>query len=79
MGMSPAEAISAATINSAHALGCDARCGSLEPGKQADLLLLNVQDHRDFVYGFGINHVHLVLKNGAVVYREGEVKPWTTQ
>jgi imidazolonepropionase len=79
MGMSPAEAISAATINSARALGCEARCGSLEPGKQADMLLLNVEDYRDFVHGFGINHVHMVLKNGAALYREGEVDSWTAQ
>jgi imidazolonepropionase len=73
MKMSPAEAISAATINAAHATGCNAQCGSLEPGKRADMLFLNVEDYRDPVYRFGINHVHMVLKNGAVVYQEGEV------
>ena len=44
MGMSPAEAISAATINGAHALGRGHLCGSLEPSKAADLLLLNIAD-----------------------------------
>jgi imidazolonepropionase len=73
LGMSTAEAISAATINAAHALGCDAQCGSLEPGKSADLLLLNVEDYRDLTHRFGINHVHMVLKKGTPVYQEGEV------
>ena len=73
MGLTPAEAISAATINGAHALGRGHLCGSLEPSKAADLLLLNVADYRDLPAQFGINHVHLVLKNGKVIYGEGEV------
>ncbi len=73
MGMSPAEAIGAATINGAYALGCADRCGSLGPGKRADLIMLNVEDYRDIAYQFGVNHVHLVVKDGAVVYQEGEV------
>jgi imidazolonepropionase len=73
MGMSPAEAISAATINGANALGCGDRCGSLQPGKRADLIMLNVEDYREMAHQFGVNHVHMVVKNGAVVYQEGEV------
>jgi imidazolonepropionase len=73
MGMSPAEAISAATINGAYALGCGDRCGSLQPGKRADLLMLNVEDYREIAHQFGVNHVHMVVKNGAIVYQEGEV------
>ncbi len=73
MGMSPAEAISAATINGAYAVGCGDQCGSLEPGKRADLLVLNVQDYREVAHPFGVNHVHMVVKNGAIVYQEGEV------
>ena len=76
MGLSPAEAVSAATINAAHALGCGEECGSLEPGKRADVVILNVEDYRDLTYRFGINHVHMVLKDGAVIYREGEVAHW---
>ena len=79
MGMSPAEAISAATINGAHALARGHLCGSLEPSKAADLLLLNVADYRELPAQFGVNHVHMVLKNGHVVYREGEVTSWTGQ
>lgn len=73
MGMSPAEAISAATINGACALGCGDQCGSLQPGKRADLIMLNVEDYREIAHQFGVNHVHMVVKNGAVVYQEGEV------
>jgi imidazolonepropionase len=73
MGMSPAEAISAATINSAYAVGCGDRCGSLQPGKRADLIMLNVEDYREVAHQFGVNHVHMVMKNGAIVYQEGEV------
>ncbi len=73
LGMSPAEAISAATINGAYALGCGDRCGSLLPGKRADLIMLNVEDYREIAHQSGVNHVHMVVKNGAVVYQEGEV------
>lgn len=77
MGMSPAEAISAATINGAHAVARGHLCGSVEPSKMADLLLLNVADYRELPAQFGVNHVHMVLKNGHVVYKEGEVTSWT--
>ena len=77
MGMSPAEAISAATINGAHTVARGHLCGSIEPSKMADLLLLNVADYRELPAQFGVNHVHMVLKNGHVVYREGEVTSWT--
>jgi imidazolonepropionase len=76
MRMSPAEAITAATINAAHALGCGADCGSFEPGKRADVLILNVEDYRDLSARFGINHTHMVFKNGTAIYREGEVTHW---
>ncbi|MGD0363963.1 MAG: imidazolonepropionase [Bryobacteraceae bacterium] len=67
MRMSPAEAIAAATINGAHALGCADRTGSLEPGKQADLLILDVSDYRELPYYFGSNNVKLTMKRGALI------------
>jgi imidazolonepropionase len=70
MRMTPAEAISAATINGAHALGLGSRTGSLEPGKTADLLLLNVSDYREMPFVFGVNHVHKVYRRGEAVYDE---------
>lgn len=79
MGMSPAEAISAATINGAYAVARGHLCGSLEPSKRADMLLLNVADYREVPAQFGINHVHMVLKDGNVIYKEGEVTSWTRQ
>jgi len=73
MRMSPEEAISAATINGAHAVGRAESIGSLEAGKQADVVLLNVQDYREIPYWFGVNLVEMTIKRGMVVYRQGEV------
>jgi imidazolonepropionase len=74
MGMQPGEAIAAATINGAHALGRAGRIGSLEPGKSADLLLLNLDDYREMARYFGVNLVHATMKQGQVIYREGTVR-----
>ena len=73
MGLTAAEALSAATINGAHALGCANRAGSLELGKSADLLMLNVSDYRDLAHTFGTNVVHMTMKRGEIIYREGAV------
>ncbi len=59
-----AQAIAAATINAAAAIGRADRIGSLEPGKQADLLLLSVDDYRNLGYKFGGNLVQRVMKHG---------------
>jgi len=75
MGLTVAEALSAATINGAHALGCADRVGSLEPGKWADLVMLNIPDYRDLAKTFGTNVVHLTMKRGELIYREGVVAP----
>ena len=64
-----AQALAAATINSARAIGRDAFIGSLEPGKQADLLVLSVEDYRHLAYRFGGNLVDAVIKKGKIVYR----------
>jgi len=63
----PAEALTAATINAAHAIGVGDRLGSLEPGKQADLLVLDLPDYRHLAYRFGGNPAVQVIKKGAVV------------
>ena len=75
MGMTSGEAISAATINGAYALGCAHRVGSLEHGKQADLLFLNTPDYRDLTHSLGTNLVHMTMKRGEVIYEEGDVGP----
>jgi imidazolonepropionase len=67
MRMTPAEAISASTINGAHALGMAGRVGSLEFGKQADLLVLEASDYRELPYFFGSNPVAQVIKKGRVI------------
>lgn len=65
--MTPAEVISAVTINAAHALGRAGRVGSLEPGKQADLVVFDAVDYRYLMYRFGINLAITVIKKGKVV------------
>jgi imidazolonepropionase len=66
MGLTPAQAIAAATINAAHAIRRADRVGSLEAGKQADLLILSVPDYRYLGYRFGTNLVKQVIKRGGV-------------
>ena len=67
MRLVPAEALAAATINAAYAIGLGDRVGSLEPGKQADLLILDADDYRMLAYRFGTNGVAKVVKRGRVV------------
>lgn len=64
--LTPAQAIAAATINAAHAIRRADRIGSLEPGKQADLVVLSVPDYRHLGYRFGANLVRQVVKRGHV-------------
>ncbi len=67
MRLTPAEAITAATINSAHALGRAKDIGSLEVGKKADVLVLDAPNHKVLGYHFGVNLVDKVVKNGRIV------------
>jgi imidazolonepropionase len=60
----PAEALNASTINAAYAIGLGDRIGSLEAGKQADLLIVNASDYRHLAYQFGTNLVEGVIKQG---------------
>ena len=66
MGLTPSQAIAAATINAAAAIRLEDRVGSLETGKQADLLILTTGDYRDLAYRFGNNLVQTVIKKGNV-------------
>ena len=67
IGMTPAEAISAATLNAAHAVGLEGEVGSLEPGKRADLILLDAPSYQHLGYRFGTNLVHTVIIGGEIV------------
>ncbi len=66
MKMTPAEAITAATINGAWALRLAERKGSIEPGKDADLAIFAVDDYREIPYWFGTNHCAATVLNGTV-------------
>lgn len=67
MKMTPAESLCAATYNAACALQIEDRVGSIEVGKQADLVLWDVHNHQKLHYIFGVNHVKTVWKNGVKV------------
>ena len=67
MRMTPAEAINAATINAAFAVGRGAEAGSLEKGKKADFVVYDVEDYREIPSRAGADHAITVVKNGAVV------------
>jgi imidazolonepropionase len=71
MKMSPAEAVAAATINGACALGLQERKGSVEPGKDADLAVFEVEDYREIPYWFASNRCALTVLNGALVASGG--------
>ena len=68
LGLSPDEALAAATINAAHALGLGETHGSLEPGKTADLVVWDVPDRRQLPYWFGADLVRAVVKRGRVAW-----------
>lgn len=67
MKLSPAEALTAATINAACALQKQEQIGSIEVGKKADLIIFDVPNHNFLPYQFGVNLVSKVIKNGKVV------------
>jgi imidazolonepropionase len=72
MGLTPAEAITAATVNSAHALQIANHVGSLEVDKLADVLILNAADYRDLGYQLGTNLVHTTIKRGEILCTQGD-------
>lgn len=65
--LTPAEAITASTLNAAYAIGRGERAGSIQVGKDADLLILNVRDYREIPYWFGSNPVETVIKRGQII------------
>ena len=69
MKMSPAEVVTAATINGACALELQHRKGSLEPGKDADVAVFAVEDYRELAYWFGVNRCERVFLGGVEIRR----------
>jgi imidazolonepropionase len=68
LGLTPAEALAACTLNAAHVLGRADRVGRLEPGVDADIVLLDAADWRYLAYHLAGEHVALVVKEGEVVW-----------
>ncbi|MGD1044139.1 MAG: imidazolonepropionase [Bacteroidota bacterium] len=64
MSVTPEEAITASTLNGAAALGLAEKFGSIEVGKQADIVLYDIPSYRYLAYHFGTNHVAKVIKHG---------------
>jgi len=73
MRLTQSEAITAATINAAHAINRAQTVGSLEAGKKADIIILNAPNHRFLGYRFGTNLVDKVIKSGKLVVDEGKM------
>ena len=68
MKMTPAEALTAATINPAHSLGRGDEIGSLERGKRADFVIHDCEDYRELAYFFGVEHASLVYTSGQLAF-----------
>jgi imidazolonepropionase len=68
MKMTPAEAITAATINAAYSLGRGDEIGSLERGKRADFVIHDCEDYRELAYFFGVEHASLVYTSGQLAF-----------
>ncbi|SKA79757.1 imidazolonepropionase [Caloramator quimbayensis] len=73
MGLTPQEVINAMTINSAYAIDRGDKVGSIEKGKNADILIMDAPNENYIIYHFGINHVNTVIKNGKIVVKEGRL------
>ena len=67
MKMTVAEAIIASTINAAYALELGDKIGSLEKGKNADILIMDMPSYKYLPYHFGSNNVKIVIKNGKII------------
>jgi imidazolonepropionase len=73
--MTPEESLRGATIHAAAALGLDHRIGSLEPGKQADIVILDVPSFEQAAFRFATNSVAKVIKKGRVVVDRALAQP----
>lgn len=67
MKMSPEEALTAVTLNGAAALNMSSTVGSIEVGKNADLIVADIPDYTFLSYHFGVNHIVTTIKNGTIL------------
>jgi len=74
MKMTVAEAITAATINAACSLEMGESIGSLEPGKKADIMIMDMPTYRYLPYHFGSNNLSILIKNGKVIYQNRDLQ-----
>jgi len=72
MKMTPAESITAATINPAYSLNRGNKIGSLEPGKNADFVIHDCDDYRELAYFFGVEHTWQVYVGGELISGLGD-------
>lgn len=73
MKMTPAEVFSAATINAAHSINRAHEIGSIEVGKKADIIILDMPNHKFIPFHYGINLVEKVIKNGKLIVDRGRI------
>ena len=73
MSMTMEEVLTAATINAAYAINRGKEIGSLERGKRADILILDVENYKQLQYFYGMNHTNTVIKDGNIVVRDGHL------
>lgn len=71
MGMTMEEVLIATTVNAAYAINRGDTIGTLEAGKQADVVMLNVPNYKQMQYYYGMNHTHTVVKRGRIVVENG--------
>ena len=71
--MTPKEVIQATTVHAAKSMGREIEMGSLDIGKQADVLVLDIPNYRYLPYHFGVDHVEMVIKKGKVAYKRSPI------
>jgi imidazolonepropionase len=67
--MTPQEVVQATTIHAAKSMGRGEEIGSLDTGKKADVLVLDIPNYKYFPYHFGVDHVKTVIKEGKIVHK----------
>jgi imidazolonepropionase len=70
MNLTIEETITSLTLNGAAAVGQASRIGSIEPGKQADMVVIDAPDYRHLSYHIGVNSVTRVIKRGDTIWQK---------